>query len=126
PALVERAMPFVTVYSGLGQVNVLDAAPEVIAALPGMSSGRLNAFLGERESLPPDPQFVVNALGDNQSFATTKGGDAYRVRTRVALEDGRQRLSEVVIMMSATLGEPYRVLSWRSDVVAGATLAGAR
>ena len=39
PALVERALPFVTVYSGLPTVNVLVAAPEVVAALPGMSPG---------------------------------------------------------------------------------------
>src|SRR5215211_4620716 len=30
PALVERVLPFVTVYSGLQQINVADAAPEVL------------------------------------------------------------------------------------------------
>src|SRR5262249_38295301 len=50
PALVERAAPFVTIFSGRRDVNVLDAAPEVIAALPEMSSGRLSAFLAAREA----------------------------------------------------------------------------
>jgi general secretion pathway protein K len=127
PALVERAMPFVTVYSGLREVNVLDAAPEVIAALPGMSSARINVFLGDRERLPRDSQLVASALGDAQTFATIKGSDAYRVRTRMVFDDGRQRLSEVVItMMNASLGEPYRVLLWRSDLAAGPTQAGVR
>ena len=39
-SLVERALPFVTVYSGRPQINILDAAPEVIAALPGMTQDR--------------------------------------------------------------------------------------
>ncbi len=43
PALVERAMHFVTVYSGMPGVNILDAAPEVVAALPGMTPELLDA-----------------------------------------------------------------------------------
>ena len=35
--MVERALPFLTVYSGRPQINILDAAPQVIAALPGMA-----------------------------------------------------------------------------------------
>ena len=50
-----------------GEINVLDAAPEVIAALPGMTPAKLDAFLGQRESLPPDnPEFVLGALGGRQ------------------------------------------------------------
>src|SRR5262249_24843162 len=44
--IIERALPFVTVYSGIAEINVLDAAPEVIAALPDMTPARLDAFLG--------------------------------------------------------------------------------
>src|SRR5262249_50474819 len=90
-ALVERALPFVTVYSGLGEVNVLDAAPEVIAALPGMSTPRLKAFLSQRDTFPADPQFIAGALGGNVSGATTKGSDAYRVHPRIRYGDGRQK-----------------------------------
>jgi general secretion pathway protein K len=116
-ALVERALPFVTVYSGMRDVNVLVAPAEVIAALPGMSAGRLNAFLDQRESLPADPQFIAGALGDNQVGATIKGSDAYRVRTHIAFDNGWRKTSEAVIMMvtgSATV--PYVVLSWQDDI----------
>jgi general secretion pathway protein K len=129
PALVERALPFVTVYSGRREVNVLDAAPEVIAALPGMSSGRLGAFLGQRESLPSDPRFIAGALGDKQAGASIRGSDAYRVRTRIAFEGGRQKISEVVIMMMVgSVADPYRILSWKSDIdpATGAARAGGR
>src|SRR5262249_25423524 len=55
PALVERALPFVTVFSGASGVDVLNAAPEVVAALPGMTPLTLKQFLNDRSSLPNDP-----------------------------------------------------------------------
>jgi general secretion pathway protein K len=118
PALVERMLPFVTVYSGIAEINVLDAAPEVIAALPGMTPARLDAFLSQRESLPPDdPQFVLGALGGKQVGATVAGSEAYRVRMRINLPDGRQSRPEGTIMI---LGpgekEAYRVFAWRDEI----------
>ncbi|MES2194892.1 MAG: type II secretion system protein GspK [Pseudomonadota bacterium] len=117
-AIVERALPFVTVYSGIGEVNVLDAAPEVIAALPGMTPARLDAFLNQRELLPADnPEFVLGALGGRQPGATVAGSMAYRVRMRIILPDGRQSRPEGVIMI---LGpgekEAYRVFAWRDEI----------
>lgn len=117
-AMVERALPFVTVYSGMGEVNVLDAAPEVVAALPGMTPARLGAFLSQRESLPPDnPEFVLGALGGRQPGATVAGSEAYRVRMHITLPDGRQSRPEGVI---AILGpgekEAYRVFAWRDEI----------
>ena len=118
PALVERALPFVTVYSNVAEVNVLDAAPEVIASLPGMTPARLEAFLSQRQSLPPDdPQFVLGALGGKQVGATVAGGAAYRVRMRIVLADGRQSRPEAVIMiMGPGEKEAYRVFAWRHEV----------
>ena len=115
PALVERALPFVTIYSGMRDINVLDAAPEVVAALPGMSPGRLNAFLNERETLPPDPEFIAGALGAQEGI-TTKASDAYRVRIRLGFPDGRRKTAEVVIAVNTGGDGPYGVLSWRDDI----------
>jgi general secretion pathway protein K len=117
-ALVERAMPFVTVFSGMAEVNVLDAAPEVIAALPDMSPARLDAFLNQRADLPPDnPQFVIGALGGKQPGATISASDAYRVRMRITLPDGRQRMPEAVIQIPGPgEKEAFRVLAWTDEV----------
>jgi general secretion pathway protein K len=119
PAIVERMMPFVTVYSGRQEINVFDAPPQVIAALPGMTPSRLNAFLDRRESAPVDPDSIPRLLGSEQVGATTEGSDAVRVRVRIAFDNGRQAASEVVVLMGAD-DEPYRVLSWRDDIDAAA------
>jgi general secretion pathway protein K len=118
PAMVERALPFVTVYSGIAEVNVLDAPPEVIAALPGMTPARLDAFLSQRESLPPDnPEFVLGALGGRQVGATVAGSEAYRVRMRITLPNGRESRPEgVITILGSGEKEAYRVYAWRDEV----------
>jgi general secretion pathway protein K len=118
PALIERAFPFVTIYSGRPEINVFDAPPEVIAALPGMSPARLNSFLDRREATPREPEALPLLLGPDQQGATAEGSDAVRVLVRVAFDNGRKTASEAVIMLGGN-DAPYRVLSWRDDVDAG-------
>src|SRR5258708_37273831 len=43
PPVVERMLPFVTTFSNMPSINVQDAAPQVLAALPGMTPERLQA-----------------------------------------------------------------------------------
>jgi len=121
-ALIERAMPFVTVYSGIAEVNVLDAAPEVIAALPGMTPLKLGAFLNARQSLLPDnPEFVLSALGEGQAGVTVLGSNAYRIRMHITLPDGRQSRPEgVLLILGAGETQAYRVLAWRDEIDPGA------
>ncbi len=118
PAVVERVLPFVTVYSDVAQVNVLDAAPEVVAALPGITPAVADAFLRERASLPrDDPAFVLGALGGKPTGAGVSGSDAYRVRVRIARSDGRVKMAEAIIRILG-IGErgAFRVLAWHGDV----------
>jgi general secretion pathway protein K len=119
PALVERALPFVTVFSGLPQINVRVAAPEVIAALPGMTPLVLKSFWQEQRSLPDDMAAVATALGPAKASATTEKSDAYRIQTTVKFDNGHRASSVVVIGLGGE-EEPYRVLSWQDDVWADA------
>jgi general secretion pathway protein K len=121
PALIERAKPFLTVYSGKSEIDVLDAAPEVIAAIPGMTPNLLNA-LAEARRTAADPQAVSRMLGGLplQGVASIEGGDTYRVQVRIRYDNGRQEASEVVILTGLT-DKPYRVLSWRDGLDALST-----
>jgi general secretion pathway protein K len=110
PALIERMIPFVTVFSNLASVNVADAAPEVLAALPGMNPEKIQAILKQRE----DPSVDPSAL--NRQF----GGDAkppktFRLNAGVRLEQGRLTKAEIVILLLQDGDDPYRVLSWRDE-----------
>ena len=117
PEIVERALPLVTVYSGMAEINVLDAAPQVIAALPGMTPARLGAFLSQRESLPPDAELVLGALGGSLPGVTVAGSEAYRVRMRITFPDGRQRTPEgVILILGPGEKEAFRVLAWQDEI----------
>jgi general secretion pathway protein K len=115
PALVERALPFVTVFSGLPTVNALDARPEVVASLPGMSADRLYAVLSQRGTGPQNAQFVLGLLGPARSAATAEGSKATRVSVRIGFDNGRRVGAEAVILPLKDGEEPYRILSWRDD-----------
>jgi general secretion pathway protein K len=113
-ALIERAMPFVTVFSGRPEINVLDAAPEVVASLPDMTPALLETFLKQRPGLPRDIKSVADLLGPAQAGASVEGSDAVRVRTTIAFDNGRRAATEAVILLDAG-DEPYRILSWRDE-----------
>jgi len=113
--LVERALPFVTVYSGRAQINILDAAPEVVAALPGLSSERLNAVLTARRAAPADGERLMALLGSAQANATTQGGQASRVLIHVTFDNGHRMSYEIVILVFDEGSQPYSVLSWRDE-----------
>jgi general secretion pathway protein K len=112
PALVERALPFVTVYSGQPAVNVLDAAPEVLAALPDMTQDRLDNLLNRRETTTAAPKSAADILGTDEPAATTKGSNAFRVDVHIRFDDGRHAAAEAVILLGSD-NVPYQVLSWR-------------
>ncbi|MGJ5180159.1 general secretion pathway protein GspK [Bradyrhizobium oligotrophicum] len=121
PALVDQAMPFLTVFSGRSEVDALEASPEVVAALPGMTQDRLRNFLEQRAALRREGKSLISALGPARFGATLDAGDAYRVRITIEFEAGRRAAAEAVILLGEG-DEPYRILSWRDDVSSPAML----
>ncbi|MEJ2374295.1 MAG: type II secretion system protein GspK [Pseudolabrys sp.] len=111
--LVERALPFVTVYSGRAQVNVLEAAPEVIAALPGMSKDLLDTFLAQRRASPGNAELLLPLLKDARQYVTVAGSKTLRVTVRITFDNGHREKAEVVILLFDKGDQPFAVLSWR-------------
>ncbi len=117
PALVDRVLPFVTIFNGKPKVDVLVAAPEVIAALPGMTPSGLKEFLRERPALPRDTAAIATALGPAQANATIEKSDFFRILITVKFDNGRHTASQVVIGLGGE-NDPYHVLSWQDEVAA--------
>lgn len=119
PAIVERVLPFVTVFSKSADVDVLLARPEVVAALPGMTPEVLNDFLKQRPSLPRDQKAIAAALGAAKDSATLPDSKVFRVTTTLRFSNGRRASSEAVISLGSTEAkddkprQPYSVLSWQ-------------
>ena len=115
PFLVERAMPFVTVFSGHAEINILAAAPEVVAAVPGMTPERLYALLSRRGAGPQNAQSLQSLLGSDPASVMVEPGKAMRVAVRVDFDNRRQVRAEAVILLLEDGDAPFRVLSWRDD-----------
>jgi len=114
--MVERALPLVTVYSGQPQINIYNAAPQAVAALPGMNAERLHAILVQREAGPQNAQGLLAMLGAAQTLANTQSSKALRVTARIAFDSGQRMTIETVIFMLDSGTEPYRILTWRDDM----------
>jgi general secretion pathway protein K len=121
PEAIQRALPFLTVYNGRPQVNVLEAAPEVLAALPGITPERLNELLSQRNA-PDGEQKLMQLLGAAQAYATTHGSKASRVQVDVELEDGHHAASEAVILLLDQGSAPYAILTWSDAFAARSTV----
>jgi general secretion pathway protein K len=114
PALVERALPFVTVFNGSSDVDAAIAAQEVLAALPKKNSnGQKDAF-GDRPASSADASASGAVLAPASEAATAKS-PCYRIETTIGFNNGRRTSSEVVIALGDKV-EPYRVLSWQDEV----------
>jgi general secretion pathway protein K len=114
PALLDRALPFVTVFNGSPDVDAAIAAPEVIAALPRKASDKPGDALGAQSTLPSDPLATTNT-STAQSDPTTAKSTCYRIVATIRFSSGRRTASEVVIALGDKV-EPYRVLSWQDDL----------
>jgi general secretion pathway protein K len=115
PQLVERALPYVTVFSGQQSIHVLDAEPLVLAALPGMTPELLNAALTQRGAGRQNGEYVLQMLGPARGSATLEASKAIRVRVGVEFQNGRRVNAAVVILLLDSADAPFRVLSWRND-----------
>lgn len=114
PALVDRALPFVTVFNGSSDIDDTIAAPEVAAAFK-KKSGASNDLFGGGTASASGSSADGNPSASPASTAPKAKSPCYRVETTVNFANGRRSSSEVVIV----LGDkrvPYRVLSWQDDI----------
>jgi general secretion pathway protein K len=117
--MVTRALPYLTVYSGQPQVDIFNASPQVLAALPGMDPQRLQAILVQRASAPQNEQAaqaLLGMLGAGQTFANTQGNKSLRVTARIAFDSGQRMTTEAVIFLLDSGTDPYRILTWHDDM----------
>lgn len=108
-ALVDRALPFVTVFNGTPDIDPAIASPEVVTAVDRASGNTQGGFAARSAS--PGAADAQNP----QRAASTAQSPCYRIAISIQFRNGRRTSSEAVIALGDKV-EPYRVLSWRDDV----------
>jgi general secretion pathway protein K len=106
--LIDRMVPLVTVFSNLASVNVIDAAPELVGALPNMTPEKLQALLNARQDPAADPKALNQQFGGDE-----KPSRSYRLAISADFARGQRAVAEVVILLLEDGDDPYRILSWR-------------
>lgn len=115
PALVERALPFLTIFNGSSNVDVTIASPEVVAAQSKVSPSGLQE---SANGAPPSADKANDEPSTENPGGITPTSTSFRVLTTVKLSNGRRMASEVVIALGGD-NDPYRVLSWQDDLPTG-------
>jgi general secretion pathway protein K len=117
PALVDRALPFVTIFNGSPAIDSSIAAPEVVAAL-GKNAGAANDPFGGQTTAMNGSLAGAEPSAPPKSDAPAAKSPCYRIQTTIGFNNSRRSASEVVIVLGDK-SEPYRVLAWRDDVNPG-------
>ncbi|VIO78029.1 hypothetical protein CI1B_72130 [Bradyrhizobium ivorense] len=110
--LVDRALPFVTVFNGSPDVDPAIAAPEVLVAT-GKLDNQQDGFGGRAAS--PNGAGSGDPAPNPKSAAPAAQSPCYRVAITIRFRNGHRTTSEAVIVLGDKV-EPYRVLSWQDDV----------
>jgi general secretion pathway protein K len=97
--VVERVLPYVTVFSGRSEVDVSTADPTVLSALPEMTPQILGALLNARVADPGDGRALLALLGPANTHATTERSKALRASISVEFDNGRRVHAEVVFRL---------------------------
>ncbi|WP_316226533.1 type II secretion system protein GspK [Bradyrhizobium sp. SZCCHNS3052] len=113
-SLVDRVLPLVTVFNGSPGIDPTIAAPEVVAALPGMTPLILKDFLNARASLSQDADTLAQTLGPVAKDAAKGKSKAYRLRIVVSPAGGLRHAATAVIVPGEG-EEPYRVLARQDE-----------
>jgi general secretion pathway protein K len=111
PDWVAALAPLATVFGG-ETVNPLTAPPGVIAALPGVEKGQVDAFLKARRSLPADVDRLVRMVGPAQQYLAVKPQRVASVELLADLASGYAVAARAVIVVLPQDSQPYRVLVW--------------
>lgn len=113
PALVERALPFLTVFNGSGEIDSNIAAPEVVAAFAKNAGTANDPFGGQIGA--PGSSLASAGPSSPKTDAPAAKSPCYRIHTTIRFANGSRSASEVVIALGDK-NEPYHVLAWQDGV----------
>ncbi len=111
-----QMMPFVTVFNGKPSINIRDAEPQVIGALPKMTPEKLQNILSARDGRNADPKALADMTGLGDDTVTLEASRAFRMQIDITYRSGRKLKTEAVVLLIPDGAEPYRLLSRRDNI----------
>ena len=111
PEWVAAIAPLATVFGG-ETINPLTAPPGVIAALPGLGKGQVDAFIRTRRSSPADVDRLMQLVEPARPYLAVKPVRVASVQLMAELANGYVVAARAVIVVLPQDSLPFRVLVW--------------
>jgi general secretion pathway protein K len=112
-AFYGRLAPLVTVFSGSAAIDPRVAPRDDLLAVPTLSPGFVDAYLGRRALLQPGTGTGgLGELNDRRYFAVTTGR-TFSISARATTPGGGRHHAEMVVRLTHRTDQPYAVLAWR-------------
>ena len=111
PEWVAAIAPLATVFGG-ETINPLTASPGVIAALPGLGKGQVDAFIRARRSSPVDVDRLMQLVEPARPYLAVKPVRVASVQLMAELANGYIVAARAVIVVLPQDSLPFRVLVW--------------
>ncbi len=117
PALYRELAPLVTVYSGRRGINPVTAPKELLLAIPGVDTQRIEAFAADRNADSPGPGAAIlqaiPKLAALRFTSITSYATVATIRSVARLENGATFIREAVVRVTSRADSPYLILAWR-------------
>jgi general secretion pathway protein K len=111
--LPESVRPFVTIYNGRPSIDIMNAEPRVLSAMPGVTPAIISDVMSARKK-GEDGKSLLKQLGPAGAAATVDL--AKGIRASFVLQLQKRRVSaEVVFALKTDGADPYDILYWRDD-----------
>ena len=111
--IYDRVAPFVTVYSGVADIDPLTAPPQVLRSLPDVNAAEVEDFLSARQRLGPVPGQLPSLTGAAGGFLAHRVLQNATVISEGKTAGGTTFTRAAVVSLSADPSAPYSILSWR-------------
>lgn len=109
-ALVKRLFPSLTVANGDNKINPFIAGPDVLNALPGASTSKVDAFIDARDG-NVSRDTAIQLLGVDKDLLSEDPASGWRLQITSIPRVGPARHSEAIIAgVDPASEEPYHVL----------------
>jgi general secretion pathway protein K len=114
PQIYSAIEPMVTVDCLNAGIDPMLAPPAVLAAVPGMEPGLLQAFLQAREQAPQDQEeAVVDGLGDDRRYFDISPQQSFAITATVARPSGGSTAWRAVVWITGDAQRPFLCRTWR-------------
>ncbi len=110
----QRLAPDITVDCLAAGIDPLAASPAVLAAIPGVDRGSVEAFLRARqEAMIRDDDVAIPTVLRGGKFVETSLGDVFSIESKVELPSGTRVAWQAVVWLTGDQSRGFVVRSWR-------------